>query len=213
MKLFIKLLLISHLFFIGTQYAYSQAMHALVVAATEDERIGKGVVKNMQNMTKIIQDVANILDCEFDFEQYSHSQCTKADVMGWINNLDVEPDDVVFFFYSGHGGRALNDADIFPQMCMNNPSNQSLYLPVTHVEKLIEKKNPRLAIIITECCNSESAGIKIKPLFAMSDEEYSSVGDYNAQALKDLFFNAKGMVKISSSKPTEYSWIVNTSDD
>ncbi len=199
--------------FLCPYYVYSQAMHALVVAATEDDRIGKGVVKNMQNMTKIIQDVANVLDCEFEFEQFGDSQCTKVDVTEWINNLDIEPDDVVFFFYSGHGGRALNDTDIFPQMCMNNPSNQALYMPVAHVENLIVKKNPRLVIIITECCNAESAGIRIKPLFAMSEEKYSSASDYDPKALRDLFFNAKGIVKISSSKPTEYSWICNTSDE
>ncbi|MBD5329511.1 MAG: caspase family protein [Bacteroides sp.] len=205
-----RLLVICLLFFAGYTSVYAQTLHALVVGADKDTSIGKGISRNLSNLNKLIQEVAGVLDCEFEHEQYYDKDCTKEKVTEWINNLDVSPDDVVFFVYSGHGGRALNDSDIFPQMCMNRPGVQSLYMPVTHVEKLIAKKNPRLTIIITECCNSESRGIKIKPFFAMSDDEYTSASTYDKKALRDLFFNSKGIVKMSSSKPTEYSWIVNT---
>lgn len=207
-KIFISFLLIICI----TPKCDAQTLHSLIVAASEDPSIGKGVTRNMYNMSKIIQDVAGVLDCEFNPELFDHAKCTKENVTRWINNLEVEPDDVVFFFYNGHGGRALNDEDIFPQMCMNNPSNQSLYMPVTHVEKMLAKKNPRLIIIITECCNSESSGIKIKPWFAMSSDQFTSASKYDEKALRDLFFNAKGIVKISSSKPKEFSWLTNSTD-
>lgn len=212
MKIFAKFVYGLLLVCFVVQTSYAQTLHSLIVGATDDFKIGKGITRNLINMNKIIQDVVGVLDCEFEQEIFDHSKCTKANVTNWINNLDIDPEDVVFFFYSGHGGRALNDTDIFPQMCMNDPSNQALYLPVSHVEDMISKKKPRLAIIITECCNSENPGIKIKPLFAMSTDEYSSVKEYDAKALRDLFFNTKGIVKISSSKPKEYSWIYDSTD-
>lgn len=210
MKIISKILLTAILTACCISAASAQTLHALLTATTNDGNIGKGATKNLQNMSNLIQSVIGTLDCEYNIDVFDDPKCTKANVTNWINNLEIAPDDVVFFFYSGHGGRALNDSDPFPQMCMNIPSNQALYMPVAHVEKLIKQKNPRLAIIITECCNSEDPGIKIKPLYAMSTDKYTSASQYNTKALRDLFFNTKGVVKISSSKAKEYSWICNT---
>lgn len=192
----------------------AQTMHVLLTGATNDRSIGLGAKKNLQNYSTMLQSVIAALDCNYSFSVYDDPLCTKANVINWINELELGSDDVVVFYYSGHGGRALNDPDPFPQMCMNRPDNESLYMPVKQVKTLLEKKDPgpRLAIIITECCNSESAGIRIKPLFAMSTEKYISLASFNEKALRDLFFNTKGLVMISSSKAKEYSFICPTLD-
>lgn len=185
----------------------AQTMHVLIACDTKDPSIGVGVVKNMENLSRLAQEVIGVLDCESTLEIFDAPQCTKENVMNWIKNLSVEPDDVILFFYSGHGGRALNDNDPFSQMCMNNPARQEGFLPVSHVEKWLAAKNPRLRIIITECCNSEDPGIRIKPFYAMAAGNYTDEASYNKKALRDLFFNATGKVMITSSKATEYSWI------
>ena len=35
-----------------------------------------------------------------------------------IDNLNCGPDDIIFFYYSGHGGRAENENTQFPEMCL-----------------------------------------------------------------------------------------------
>ncbi len=185
----------------------AQTMHVLIACDTNDPSIGTGVVVNMENLSRLAQEVIGVLDCESTITVYDAPKCTKENVMSWIKNLSVEPDDVVMFMYSGHGGRAINDNDPFSQMCMNNPAKQAGFLPVSHVDKWLEAKNPRLRIIITECCNSEDRGIKIKPFYAMAAGNYTEESSYNKKALRDLFFNAKGKVMITSSKASEYSWI------
>lgn len=184
----------------------AQTLHVLIACCTEDPTIGRGMQSNKEHMTQLIQNVIGVTDCLSDVTTFEHGDVTKANVTEWIRNLIIEPDDVVMFFYGGHGGRALNDSDPFPQMCMNVPSNQALYMPVSHVDSLLKAKHPRLRIIITECCNSEDAGIKKKPLYAMSAGDYTSESQFSAKALRDLFFNSKGVVKMSSSKAKEYSW-------
>lgn len=185
----------------------AQAIHVLVACCTEDATIGEGVKANREHMTNLLQNVIAVLDCEYSFTTLEHKDVTKANVEQWIRDLIVEPDDAVIVFYNGHGGRAVEDTDPFPQMCMNTPSNQSLYMPVAQVDKLLSQKNPRLRVIITECCNSESKGIKVKPLYAMAAGDYTSLNSYSAKALRDLFINARGKVMMSSSKAKEYSWL------
>ena len=128
------------------QTSSAQTLHALVAGCTNDPSIGKGAKQNVADVSNLLQSAAAAMDCEFDFEVFEDPQCTKANVINWINNLDIEKDDVVVFFYSGHGGRALNDSDPFPQMCMNNPRRQDLFMPVAQVDKLIAAKSPRLRL-------------------------------------------------------------------
>lgn len=205
-----KILIAFLLILSGCGIGHAQTLHALVACVTDDERIGKGAICNMQNMSNLIQNIAAVLEIEFNGIQFEAKDCTKANVKDWINSIDVEPEDIVFFFYSGHGGRALNDADPFPQMCMNNPARQDLYMPVSHVDSLLAAKNPNLRIIITECCNSEHAGIKVKNLFSMSTDEYTRLSSYDYDALKKLFIDTKGKVEITSSKAKEYSWMTDS---
>lgn len=208
-----KALYILILSFLTIQGINAQTLHALLVGATEDESIGKGASVDLDNMLKLVQDVVAVTDCEPDILRYNDSDCTKKKVIEWINSRDIKNDDVVLFFYSGHGGRAINDPDSFPQMCMNRPAVESLYMPVSHVDKLLERKGAKFRIIITNCCNSKSDNISIKPLFAMSSSNSTMIDEYDLQKLIDLFFNQKGRAIITSSKPGQYSWIDSRSHE
>lgn len=191
----------------GGSAAHAQALHVLIACDTNDPSIGAGVVSNMENLSKLAQEAFGVLQCEGCYTVFPAPECTKENVTRWIKELESGPDDTILFMYSGHGGRALNDDDRFPQMCMNNPSNQAGFLPVSHVAKMLQAKNPRLSIVITECCNSEASWVQRKPYYAMASGDYTSAGDYDAKALRDLFFNPRGSIVITSSKPKEYSFI------
>ncbi len=180
----------------------AQVFHAIIACNTIDKSVGAYMADELTNVSDMVQTIAAALDCELDFQTFDGYTCTRDNVTQYINEMDVDKDDVVLFYYGGHGGRAKdNEDDPWPQMCMNaDISSESLFLPAARVERLIAEKSPRLRIILTGCCNSEDARISIKPLYAEGPAGPTILGDYDAEAYKKLFLEAKGKVMMTSSK-------------
>lgn len=185
--------------------AYSQTFHAIVACNTIDRSIGTGMVSDMKNMSNAIQIIAANLNCEFEMQVFDGNQCTKKNIIEYIDEMEVGRDDVILFFYGGHGTHAENNAnDPWPQMCMNT-NIESLFMPVKQLDKLLGNKQPKLRVILTNCCNKEQSGVTIKPLYAQSTGA-TMLGDYNAAAFKKLFLENQGKVMMTSSKLGQYSW-------
>lgn len=183
----------------------AQTVHAIIACNTIDSSIGVGMTSDMKNVRNAIQIIVSTLDCEYEEQVFDGPVCTKENVTNYINNMDVERDDVIIFFYGGHGTHAMDNAnDPWPQMCMNT-NIESLFMPVASVDKLLSAKQPKLRIILTNCCNKEQSGVSVKPLYAQSAGS-TMQSDYNAAAFKKLFLESKGKVMMTSSKLGQYSW-------
>lgn len=204
-KIFIKFAL-TIAFLIGNTFiSIAQTIHAIIACNTIDNSIGVGMTSDMRNMRNAIQIIVSTLDCEYEEQVFDGPVCTKENVTNYINNMVVERNDVIIFFYGGHGTHAMNNAnDPWPQMCMNT-NIESLFMPVASLDKLISAKQPKLSIIITNCCNKEQAGVSVKPLYAQSAGP-TMQSDYNSAVFKKLFLDSKGKVMMTSSKLGQYSW-------
>ncbi len=204
-KIFLKLALMI-VFLVGYSFtSIAQTIHTIIACNTIDNSIGVGMTSDMRNMRNAIQIIVSTLDCEYEEQVFDGPVCTRENVTNYINNMTVERNDVIIFFYGGHGTHAMNNAnDPWPQMCMNT-NIESLFMPVASVEKLLSAKHPQLSIILTNCCNKEQSGVTVKPLYAQSTGP-TMQSDYNAAAFKKLFLDSKGIVMMTSSKLGQYSW-------
>ncbi len=203
---------LKYLLFISSMFIYTsvqaQKLHVIVFCDTNDEVIGENKESERKITMNEMQSIACCLE-EFgydsEFTECYGNNCNKLNLMNVINNLSVGPDDVVFFYYGGHGTRASNnEIDKFPQMCLGE-KNQENFVPTTLVKNIIMKKNPRLAVILTACCNKESEGITIKSLVAES-ESYTKETELDKDAFKKLFLESTGVVVMTSSKSGQYSY-------
>lgn len=186
----------------------AQTLHFISMFDTNDNSIGAGMRSERMLINNEMQTIAGYLE-EFgydsQFSDYYGANCGRASLMQAVNALQVSSDDVVIFYYGGHGARAYNNSeDRFPQMCLGE-SSQSNWVPSSLIKNIISQKNPRLTIILTGCCNKEGAGVTIKSIVAQSSG-YTSEANINKTAYKKLFLEAKGIVQLTSSKAGEYSW-------
>lgn len=146
---------------------------------------------------------SNVLDV---YGQYtSPENCKLA-----IERLQCAPDDIIMFYYVGHGGRAINDTAKYPQMCLAQSNNQK-YIPLEWVHDELKKKQARLTITIGMCCNSESSRITPKKK-VMFDVNYGNtyVSSKGVQNIQHLFLDYAGDIIASSSSPKQTSGAVGT---
>ena len=205
MKQSIKLFLFAMILASGVIVSHAQTLHTIVFCNTIDESIGESMKIELMNVTNQIKKINDLIEYDVDFYKLDGPICTKANLKRAIDQLDVDEDDVILTFYGGHGSHAKNDPDPWPQYCMNTGiEDQSNWVPMSHVAKWVQAKNPRLAIILSNCCNVVQGATTIKPLWAMGGD-YTSLDGVSADKYKQLF-SAKGMVMATSSKVPEPSW-------
>ena len=184
----------------------AQTLHAIVFCNTIDESIGESMKVDFSNMRNQLNILVGAIEYDKDFTFLDGPTCTRDNLKLIIDQMDVEEDDVILTFYSGHGSHAPNnETDPWPQYCMNTGfENQGNWVPMASLAKWVMEKTPRLSIILSNCCNSIQRGTTAKPLWAMGGD-YSVLDERKAENLKKLF-SAKGLVMATSSKLDEYSW-------
>lgn len=186
----------------------AQTLHVVVFCDTNDRSIGQNKESERKITINEMQTIAEILE-EYGYDseltECHGNYCNKSNLIKTVKGLDVTPNkDVVFFYYGGHGSRAMNNlADPFPQMCLGEDYQEN-WVPATLIKNIIMSKQPRLAIVLTGCCNKEDSGVSIKSV--VSEAAYTKEANINKEAFKKLFLDETGYVMMTSSKAGQYSY-------
>lgn len=202
-KIFLSLLLGA-----SAMNLYADKLHVISFYNTDDPSIGENKKAEMAMMSNEFQSIATSLEkhgytTELHF--FDSKECKKNVVINTISSLEIAPEDVVFFYYGGHGVRLKEDlTDFFPLMCLNekNPAN---YLRLSKVEKMIEEKNPRLTIVMAGCCNSVDPNLSFY-MNVLSAEGPTMESELEKDGYYHLFNDYQGTITMSSSKAGQVSY-------
>ncbi len=187
---------------------HAQTFHAIIFCNTIDESIGASMGVEYANLGRHFSLLEKALEDEYVFNiiKLDGPNCSRTNLKAIIDELEVGPDDVIFTYYGGHGSHADNNSsDPWPQFCMNTGfENQSNWVPMALLDKWISGKNPRLRVIMANCCNVIQSETTIKPMWA-SEGRSTPMDGINGNNFKKLF-SAKGNVMATSSELGQYSW-------
>lgn len=209
MKLHIRLFMIaaSMLCAICTSAQIKQlpVFHAILFTDTNDKYIGKSTELDLSRISSMLVEAQSSLQGEMEFKYYIYpgNYCNPGSLRQVLNNININPQDVVFFYYSGHGTRSMHDTSDYPQMCLGlSASQQSKMISVEGFDMEIAKKKPRLRFTISDCCNS--VGENISPKLEIS-KGASVVSSQTKANYKKLFMEKYGNVIVTSSRKGETS--------
>lgn len=119
-------------------------------------------------------------------------------ILDLVRELNPRPDDTVVFYYSGHG--ASDDQGHYFAMAKGK-------LHRKQVLEAINVKRPRLAVIITDCCNVRSDGyVSFAPNFGIEHPISPT------PLFRSLFLEPKGIVDMNSSAPGESAFFAPSGD-
>lgn len=185
----------------------AQKLHKIIFGHTTDSRIGEMVVIDMEKATNEIDEIGVNLNYEIVPYIYVGDECSKENLEKVLSSLSVASNDVVVFYYSGHGGHAQGGQnDPWPQMCLNKPQFQEYYYPLRKVIETITAKNPHFALILSDCCNNidETGTVTVKSVLKGAKES-TTIDDNTRKNYVDLFTQYKGVLPMTSSKLTQTS--------
>lgn len=192
-----------------------QTFHAIIFANTKspgkdgrwETGIGPSVTVDFQRMGLEMTTIAKSIGYQLKKYYYydTPESFSRKSLERVLTNLTCNPNDIVFFFYSGHGGRAVNATDRFPEMVLkvpNGPVYDSQLYPMSDVYQRLKSKSPRLVIVMGDLCNSIVEGY----YHASSASKGATVlSKGTCDTYKNLFLNVKGGLIVASSEPEETS--------
>lgn len=177
----------------------AQTFHTIIVSASNDHQIGIGCQQDVKNVKVLSEQIASGIGYTFKTPLVLENEDFKNDKIRLaINNLKVDTDDIIFFYYTGHGFNPNPKELRFPYLDIEKQSPNSISIDEVHSQ--LKLKRARFCFTLGDLCNSFAAfsatakrSLIIKGAAVTND------------VLMQLFVESVGDVKICSSRPPQIS--------
>lgn len=222
----------------------AQTMHWLTFADTKDPNIGElnktgfAVLHN-----RFINDVGSALleagyriDVQYIDVLTEESDSKVQSLISEVQNLNCEENDIVVFYYMGHGSHLETDSTQFPSMLFCAESSPK-YVPLRWVHEKLKSKGLKLLVTIGTCSNIQTKSQGENFTLSINENYMPVIEDEHEDALPDppmppthkthhsdakltkaelnsiqkLFLNYKGDIIISSASLGQASFGGHTS--
>lgn len=181
------------------------SLHAIIVADTLDDTIGEYTKVDVNNMRAAMDKIARQTKLKLKMEIISGKNVTPTIVLNKLNKLSIKPDDVVVFFYSGHGYRTPSKGDVlWPNLFF---SKTETGVDFKFISDKLTKQNPRLLLAIVDVCNNVIEDIEAPRLVQKIALTKAKTDNQIKNNYRQLFLNTRGVILIATAEPGEYSWI------
>lgn len=171
-------------------------------------------VENIQNSFSYLSSVTKV-PIYIKILTTDNQTLTRSHVMHWIRKEPIAHDDIVIFYYTGHGAREPKSPTIWPFGCFLDEKYNEEGVEFSKLLTELFSRNAALYLALFDCCNvtypynvlSRSA----PPGSAPPDEkilfELSGLNDeLVAAGCQELFFKSRGIIIASGASPSESGW-------
>lgn len=201
----LSVLVTSYLAFLPT-VSFAATLYAIIVADTNDTRIGSGTNKDEEEILKLVTTIGQntgltVHKIVIDNSAVSPGGGGYDKVKVAVTGLSVASEDMVFFYYSGHGNNK-GTGSIWPELQVEGlDTKPERRIELDWVKKTLEQKQPRFLIAIADTCNF-LPGTRARIWLKRTEKP---------SAYQQLFLNYQGSIVASSSIPDQDSFGVKDS--
>ena len=185
------------LFFAG--YVGAATLHTIIVADTNDPEINAD--KDLANIKAMVNAISGATGLQSNLQVLAEDTISAygngyQQVRTTVDQLRSYSDDVVIFYYTGHGVMDWKKAE-WPAMELqgvNSPSEQLLRL--SRVKEILQQQKPRLLIVMADTCN------KVDPIPTRGPAQIilPKIEPGTEAAYQALFLNSQGVIIASAAK-------------
>lgn len=181
-------------------------LHAIVCIVDNDEALQQSPavdLKGIQRWLKLINLRTKIPVNSIELTG-SAGTLAASGIFSAIEGLEAEPNDVIVYYYSGHGTANTADGGTrWPLQVL--PTHE--YVDLQRVHEALQHTGVRLTIALADCCNTVSS--RPSPV---KEEAVPFAVDAEAlrRAYRYLLCEHAGSIIASGAKPEQASWSNNT---
>lgn len=197
-----KKFIISLFVCILTITANAQTIHWLTFIDTEDPNVGRLDINGRNVLYNHFVNVVNAALTEKGYNSDIHdiygTDLSPERCKMEVQNIKCSPEDILVFYYIGHGTHAIGEDNPYPQMLLGS-SDEQKFIPLKWVHDQLKSKGARLTLSIGMCCNVlQTASPKKGPNFGVN---YGNVKltDTEIRAIQKMFLEYKGDFILSSA--------------
>lgn len=185
-----------------TSNAEAQQVHALlVIMDDENDDITPSVKVDEENVYSFLQQVKRIYKTNVEVLRYSAGDTTISNIQRQIRALSPGPDDVVLFYFSGHGGM-ISQTDRRTFLQVSDSTGAPARLLRSDIEDDITAHKSRLQIIITDCCSNAASS---RGAAARKYGTFAGVRRTNPM-IKNLFGEHEGLLHVNGATEGQLAW-------
>lgn len=194
----------------------SQTIHWLTFIDTNDKNIGEmdknGQALLFSRFRNVVNAALSTAGYKSDNQEFFGTRLSPQNCKSAIQSLQCSSNDIVIFYYIGHGTHAAKENNNYPQMMMGKGwSDERLFIPLKWVHDQLSNKGARLNITIGMCCNPiQSASAKNAPTFSSSAFSFNYgnayLSDQEIDQILKLFLEQKGSIIQATASVGECSW-------
>jgi Caspase domain len=135
----------------------------ITVIDSDDKIIGKRCEKDLEEITASFEeftlwlDMTRLVHKEIKGQDFGKAAVNQA-IDVWLAGQEPSAEDIVVFYYSGHGFRLEGDASVYPRMWLKTSTDEKIETTSLSLEEdifnRIVKMGAGVNIVLSDCCNS-----------------------------------------------------------
>lgn len=175
-------------------------IHLLIVADTLDHSIGKSCAKDMARMIETFKDINDYMGMNLNVRTVCGKNYGKQSLVSELKLLKPNPNDIVVFYYTGHGFRQAKDKRRYPYLDLRK-IGQSDYLKesmsLADIYKIIKSKNAKVNLVLSDCCNTYVGAENAQGAKPFKQKSVST--EFNSANIRKLFIPSKPISIIANA--------------
>lgn len=179
--------------------------HAILVADLNADNLEEGVERDLQRMQGEVRKISKYTQLPITEKLFLGDISDPEELIDYLSKLEVMPDDVIFFYFSGHGFRTTLDGKLaWPSLAFEHAD---VGIRLEEIALCLEKKQARLTLIFADCCNNKMSLSNAPPLIKVKHKISGKEAQKRMEeGYRKLFISARGVLVIASAQAGEYSY-------
>jgi len=169
-------------------------VHALLIS---DDTIASGLREEVRvdinKVRKLLNCIVEQTHMTLSLRELHGKDAVMARIKEWATSLPQSANVIFFVYFAGHGFRTNASPSPWPYLALPHKSEA---LDSYGLLKQLESKQPRLSILLSDCCNTFDSRFSLR-------REKKAVSSTELPGLKKLFLETRGSIIGSASSPGE----------